>query len=492
MKQFLHKLFAPIDLTRGSIFKGLVKFTLPIIFSYLFQQIYSITDGIIVGQNLTSSQVNGINDTSSISFIVLMFAQGCTVGFSVVTAKLFGKKDEAGMRRSFFVQLILSLILSIVMTAITLSCLNPLLSMIGLNKETGGDTYISAYRYCFTMFSGLFTIVFYNQVMCFLRSIGDSIMPLIFLIIASILNIILDIIFIVPLALGVVGAGLTTIISQGISALSCYVYMFFKYKNLRIRKEDTKAGVKDYLEHLRLGLPLGFQFSVLAFGLISLQSAIYKFDTLSDGTLSADPSAQLAYGACCKVINFLMAPINALGTAMLSFCAQNKGAGDEKRIKKGIKQSLIIALVLCLSATAISMLLLIDDTLLKIFYPLDKITKRTSYLTRIYIFTEMPLFYILGLLFIFRNSVQGVGNSLFPFLGGIGELIGRILCSSFLPYAFTKTISYELDLVQNPWPFVAVSLSDAIGWTIGVLFLSVGMYLYIYRTKKNKLPDIQK
>ena len=199
----LKKLFAPIDMTQGKIYKVILIFMVPIFLSYIFQQIYTLTDAIIVGQNVSANEVNGVNDVGSLTYIVLQFAYGCAAGFSVLSSAFQGEHDEVGVRKSFFAQIVLSFIISIFLTIISISLIDPLLSLVGLSASTGGQTYEAAKTYIFIIFLGTICQVAYNQICSLLRSIGDSITPLLFLIASTILNIFLDLLLIVVFHMGV-------------------------------------------------------------------------------------------------------------------------------------------------------------------------------------------------------------------------------------------------------------------------------------------------
>lgn len=479
------KLFAPIDLTKGKIYKVILLFAVPIFISYVFQQIYTLTDAIIVGQNLTPSEVNGVNDVGSITYIVLQFAYGCSAGFSVISSAKKGKNDLDGVRQSFFCQVVLGLIVSIILTILSLIFIDQLLSLVGLTSSLGGLTFESAKTYLLIIFLGTLFQVAYNQICSLLRSIGDSITPLLFLIASTILNVCLDLLFIIVFKRGVAGAAFATILAQGISALLCFIYTFIKYPYLRFKKEDFKISYKYYLEHLKMGLPLAFQFSILGIGLITMQSTIVKFDTTIEGIVIDNGPSQLAYGAVNKLQTFMMCPLNALGTAMLSYCGQNKGANDYSRIKKGIVQSIIIMLIIYILVFALAMFLLIDDTFLKIFYSSSSIDPKSAYLGRLNLLSVMPFFFLVGTLFILRGSIQGIEKPLIPFLAGIFELIARTSMCYFGPYLFASSISTSLDLYSNPAPFIATVLADPFAWFMALIPLFIGYFLYVYRPYKH-------
>lgn len=489
----LKKLFAPIDMTKGKIYKVIIIFMLPILLSYIFQQIYTLTDAIIVGQNLSASEVNGVNDVNSLTYIVLQFAYGCSAGFSVISSAKMGEKDQDGVRKSFLAQVILGFIISVILTIIATALIDPLLSIIGLNSLTGGATYQAAKTYILIIFLGTICQVAYNQICSLLRSIGDSLTPLLFLIASTILNICLDLLFIVVFKFGVAGAAVATIIAQGLSAALCYIYTFIKYPFLRFKRSDLKLDGKFLFEHLKLGLPLAFQFSILAIGLITLQSTIIKFDTTLEGVVIENGPAELAYGAANKITNFLMTPLNALGTAMLSYCGQNYGAKLYKRVNKGIATSFLIMFIIYIIVFAIALLLLIDNAYLKLIYSADSINEETSYLGKFNIFCTVPFFPLVGTIFILRCSLQGIQKPILPFLAGVGELVARTVVCLFGPYIFVSTISTSLNLYESPLPYIATALADPFAWLTADIFLIIGLIIYIYlpyrKQKKERLNN---
>lgn len=483
----MKNLFKQNDLTNGSIFKSIMLFSIPILLSYILQQIYTIADASICGQFLNANEVAGVNNTSNLVFIVLQFALGSTAGFSVITSNMFGQKNADGIRKSFAMQIKLSLYISIVLTIIAVLCINPLLKVIGLeasDEAVQNEIYKSAYTYTFIIYVGLFTQIFYNLICSFLRSVGDSVTPLIFLLISTIINIILDILFIVPFKMGVSGAAIATVIAQGISALLCFIYTYIKYKDYRLSKSDFKFDFKFAMKHLQMGLPLAFQFSILCIGLIVMQSVIVKFDSTSLGVVVRS-DAQNGFGAASKLNNLLMCPFNALGTALLTYCGQNLGNNKFDRVRSGVKVSILIAFAEYIIFGGIGLLLTINGAYLHIFYSSDKITELAIKYGNAYLYCDMTLYFILGILFIFRNSVQGLGKPLFPFLAGIGELTARTSVCLIFPSLFNGgTITTE----ANDLALYALSMADPVAWIFACAFLLTGGYLYIFsKNAQNRL-----
>ena len=470
----LKSMFSNVDLTKGKIWQVISIFAIPILLSYLLQQIYTISDAAICGQFLNANQVAGVNNTSNITFIVLQFAFGCTAGFSVVSASKIGHNDIEGARKSLLIQMILSAIISIILTILAILAIDFLLAFIGVTKQANEEIYDSAYTYTLIIFIGTFAQVFYNLACSFLRSLGNSIIPLLFLLVSTILNIVLDILFISPLKMGVAGAAIATVLAQFISAIACFIYIFVRLKEYRFKKEDFKFPKGFIKKHLILGLPLAFQFSILAIGLIVMQATTIKFDIMPDGTLAAE--SQLGYGAACKLNNFLMTPFNALGTAMLSYCGQNVGSGNYKRLRQGIKQSFIIMLILYVLFAGIGLLLTINGAYLYIFLSEDKINDLTIKYGNLYLRTVLPFYPILGMLFILRNSLQGVEKPLFPFLAGVGELLARTLVCLFIPELVNGA---PITRQASDLSYIMTSAADVFSWTFACIPLVTGYILFL-------------
>ena len=482
-------IFKETNLTKDNILKSLMIFSLPILLSYVLQQIYTIADSAICGQFLNANEVAGVNNTANLVFIVLQFALGSTAGFSVITSNMYGQKNTVGVKKSFAAQIKLCLYISVILTILAVLLINPLLKVLGLEESSEAvqnEIYRSAYKYIFVIYLGLCTQIFYNLICSFLRSIGDSITPLIFLLISTILNIILDILFILPMGMGVSGAAVATVIAQGVSAVGCFIYTYIRYKEYRLSLSDFSVDLKFSLKHLKLGLPLAFQFSILAIGLIVMQSVIVKFDSNALGVVISS-NAQNGFGAATKLNNLLMCPFNALGTALLTYCSQNLGSNDFMRVKKGVKCAIMIAFVEYIIFGGIGLLMSIDGFYLHIFYSSDKITKEAIAYGNAYLYCDMILYFILGILFIFRNSVQGLGKPLFPFLAGIGELIARSSVCLIAPKLFNgATITTQANKVS----IYALAMADPCAWIFACIFLLTGGYLYIFSKNAPKRLNI--
>ena len=476
LKRF-KKLFDPIDLTKGSIWKGILMFFVPIVLSLILQQVYTLTDTIIVGQNLGSEEVAGVNSSAPAVWIIMEFAIGAASGFSVITAERFGAGDEEGARKSYLAQIILMASISVLLALVGCLLVDPLLSLIGIKGGSGDPSmqaeYEAAKTYILILYIGTFATAFFNMIFGVLRSYGDSFTPFLFLLFSAAANVGLDLLFIVVFHWGVVGSAWATVISQALSAFGAMAYAAIRYPKMRYRKSDFHLSWRFILRHLKDGMPLAFQFAILEIGIIVMQAAIIAFDTDSSGAMIASTPAQLGFGAASKVFNIMMAPMNGLGTAMLSFMGQNLGANDKERLRKGFRISLLLALIIWIAVCAIGLLLMIDGAYQRIFLSADKINEESLRYGNTYLFSVMPFMGFLALLLLGRNELQGLEKPLFPFLAGIGELTARVLICLFLPALVNGG---AITNMASEASYVAVCLADVLAWVAADAFLLPALF----------------
>lgn len=473
-----------IDLTDGKIWVTIVKFSIPILLSYLLQTFYSIADAAICGYTLSAEEVAGVNDTGSISFLFLQFAFGCTAGMSVLIANSIGKKDPADARKAFATLILLGVLIVAVVTAVGLVTVDPLLRLLGVtpsDSTVNNAVYRAAHTYITVICIGMVGQYFYNMICCVLRSVGDSITPLVFLAVSTVLNITLDLLFILGFRWGVAGAAAATVVSQCLSALGCFIFTFIRYKELRLHLADFKAIRFTYaLRTLWQGVPLGLQFSVLAFGIITMSNGVIAFDKSPAGVMTAGTPAQIGYSAACKLDNILATPFSALGTAMLSFCGQNHGAGKFDRVKRGVTQSLCIMLIITAFDIAVGLLLTVGGAYQHIFLAADKITAETIRYGNTYLYAALPCFGFLGLIFVLRNAVQGLGKPLYPFLAGIAELVARIGICLVLPALVSGG---PINSSSGTLAYFCLCLADPGAWIAADILLGIAAVLYVYKRK---------
>lgn len=481
---FLTRLSRPVGLTEGTPWKVILRYAGPIMLSYFLQQIYVLTDAIICGQVLGAQEVAGVNDTFPLTFIFLQFAFGCTAGFSVITAKCVGCGDARGVRKSLVTQLTLSLIISAVLTVSSILLLPWMLHTINVTPENP-VVYGAAYAYCFVIFLGILAQMGYNFICGILRAYGDSVTPLIFLVISTALNVGLDLLLLVPLRMGPAGAAIATVAAQLISMILCGAYTFLRYRELRITREDWRLTREDFVSHLSQGVPLGLQFSILAIGIIVMQGAVVEFDLTESGEMLSSTPAQNGFGAASKLINFLMAAFNGLGSAILGYNAQNYGKGEYRRIRRGTVQALIIMLLFSLLCLAAGMLLSIDGTYQHIFMSEDKITAESIQYGNTYLRLDIGLYFILGFLIVVRSAVQGICQPSYVLGAGVAELIARIVICAYLPAIVNGGPIYA---GASTAAFAAVGLGDPGAWLTASLVLLIPFIGRILRMRYEKVP----
>lgn len=432
------------DMTTGNPVKLILFFSIPLLIGNVFQQFYSMVDTIIVGRYVEVQALAAVGVTGSLSFLILGFTFGLTGGFSVIIAQRFGANDEDGLRKSVATSTILSIISTIIITLASMLSAKPVLSLMNTPDDIINDATI----YIIIIYAGTCATVFYNMIAGILRSLGDSKTPLYFLILSSILNIILDLFFILNFNMGVRGAAYATVIAQGISGILCLIYALKKYPILRLKKEDWIWDKNFALKHLNVGIPMALQFSITATGVMVLQTALNAFGS----TVIA------AYTAASKVEQIVTQPGISFGTTMATYCGQNLGAGKYDRIKEGVKKGSIITIMVSIIAAVV--LFVFGKSLSTLFISSDQIEALNyskQYLNTVAIF--LP---ILGMLFIYRNSLQGIGDAFIPMMAGVAELVARVIVAFTLP-AF---IGYIGICLASPFAWIGATIPMAIKYRI--------------------------
>ena len=431
-------------MTTGNPVKLILFFSIPLLIGNVFQQFYSMVDTIIVGRYVGVQALAAVGVTGSLSFLILGFTFGLTGGFSVIIAQRFGANDEDGLRKSVATSTILSIISTIIITLASMLSAKPVLSLMNTPDDIINDATI----YIIIIYAGTCATVFYNMIAGILRSLGDSKTPLYFLILSSILNIILDLFFILNFNMGVRGAAYATVITQGISGILCLIYALKKYPILRLKKEDWIWDKNFALKHLNVGIPMALQFSITATGVMVLQTALNAFGS----TVIA------AYTAASKVEQIVTQPGISFGTTMATYCGQNLGAGKYDRIKEGVKKGSIITIMVSIIAAVV--LFVFGKSLSTLFISSDQIEALNyskQYLNTVAIF--LP---ILGMLFIYRNSLQGIGDAFIPMMAGVAELVARVIVAFTLP-AF---IGYIGICLASPFAWIGATIPMAIKYRI--------------------------
>ncbi|MEG2788939.1 MAG: MATE family efflux transporter [Romboutsia sp.] len=424
------------DMTTGNPVKLILYFSIPLLIGNIFQQFYSMVDTIIVGRFLGVKSLAAVGSTGSMTFLIIGFVLGLSSGFSVLVSQKFGANDEDGVKKAVASAVILSIVLSIIVTIISLLTVKPLLNLI----NTPADIIDDASSYITVIFAGTSATFFYNMISGILRSLGDSKTPLYFLVISSILNIALDLLFIVKFSMGVSGAAYATVVSQAVSGLLCLIYTSKKFPILKLEKRHFKIDTEYYKQHLKIGVPMALQFSITSIGAIVLQGAVNEFGS----TIVA------AHTAASKVEQLAMQPSVTFGVTMATYSAQNLGAGSIERIKEGVRKCTMINIIIGIIAGIL--LILFGEVFIKLFIS-DANPSIIAYAKQ-YLAIVSFFFIPLSLIFIYRNSLQGMGYTFIPMLAGVAELVARTVVAFTLPVL----IGYAGICLAGPMAWIAAAI----------------------------------
>lgn len=432
------------EMTVGKPYKLIISFAVPIILGNIFQQLYNMVDTVIVGKFVGVDALAGVGSTGAVNFLVLGFAIGVSSGFSIMISQRFGAGDYSEMRKFISNSIYLCIGIAIILTTATMLLVKPILTLMNTPKEI----YDYAYKYIIIIFAGIPAIMFYNILSGILRAIGDSKTPLIFLGISSVLNLILDLLLIIVFNMGVSGAGIATVVSQGVSGLLCLIYMRKNYDVLEFEDGEMKFEQQKAFRLLAVGIPMALQFSITAIGSIVLQSAVNSLGTASVAAVTA----------ASKIQTVAISPMESIGITMATYCGQNKGAKKITRIRVGIRQSFVMTIIYCVvAAVAVSLL---GGALAVLFIS----TKQTSPeqakeiigLASKYLQINAIFYPVLGVLFLLRNALQGLGYSLLPMMAGVSELVAR----SLVVYIFVSSYGFMAACIASPlaWLFADILL----------------------------------
>ena len=400
-----------IDLTRGSIMKALLLFAVPLFISNLFQQLYNTADTMIVGNVLGDQSLAAIGSTSAVFELIIGFANGVGSGFGIVIACLWGANDREKLKKAVASSLILSLMLSAVLMIVSFVALKPLLILL----KTPADILEEAYGYISIICMAVAITMLYNLGAALLRAIGDSITPLIVLLIASVLNIAL---FMTRFSMGIAGAAVATVIAQGVCCIFCFWFILRRAKVLVPSRKDFSFDSALCRELLEQGFSMGFMLSIVSLGTVALQSSI---NVLGTQIIAAHTTAR-------KLFGLLTMPFATVAAAIATFTSQNKGAEQYDRIRQGVYQanmlttiySVVVTILIFLSAPFLVHVMSGSS---------DPFILQTG---SMYMRINSPFFIVLGVLLNLRNALQGMGRKIIPLFSSIIELVGKVIFASLL------------------------------------------------------------
>ena len=444
-----------VEMTEGRTLPQIFYFALPLLMGNLLQQTYSMVDAAIVGKFLGINPLAAVGASTSVVFLILGFCNGCCGGFGIPVAQKFGARDYATMRRYVAVSLKLAGVMSVTLAVLTSLLCAWILRLI----RTPENIFADAYAYLLVTFLGIPCTFYYNLLSSIIRALGDSKTPFWFLLLSTILNILLDLFCILVLDWGVAGAGIATLIAQGVSAVLCYLYMIRHFDILRTTPAERRFNGRLARTLLSIGVPMGLQFSITAIGSIMLQSANNALGT----------ACVAAFSAAIRIKMFFMCPFESLGMAMATFAGQNYGAGKPGRIWQGVKSSALMMMIYWLFTFCVLM------SGARMFAMLFVDASETEILDDAVLFLHaaVSFFPVLGLLCILRYTIQGAGFTNLAMLSGVSEMIARILVSV---------------IAVPAWGYIAVCFGDPTAWIFADAFL-IPAFVYVYgRIRRAVLP----
>lgn len=442
------------DLTIGKPLGLIINFALPLFFGNLVMQIFQLSDMIIVGRMIGVNALAAVGATAPLYFVVLMIAFGFTGGLTIITAQRFGAKDYDGVKKSVCHCHIASLCISLALTLTMLIFLKPLLHLCNIPPKI----FEQSYQFMLVLTLSYPFIIFYNMLSGLIRALGDSKTPLYFLIFSCFINIFLNFLFIAWLKMGIVGSATGTLISNIIAAMACYVFIYAKMPLLWYDKKLWKYKAEIMKDHLKLAFPMAAQFSILSFSIAIVQSVCNSFGE----------EIIAAFATATRIEQFATQPLLALGLAMATFSAQNWGASLLGRIRRGVR-----------GATVVTAIIAVIGFILVRFYGQYAIAifmeDKNDFIIQTgkqYLLISTPFYFFLGLIFVFRNSIQGLGKPLVPLISSTLELAVR----AFAAIILAKTAGY-----------VGIFYAGPIAWFAAGVYVMISYFYIIRKETKKKL-----
>ena len=431
------------DLTKGKPSALILSFALPIFLGNLLQLTYSLVDTRIVGSFLGEDALAAVGATSTLSGLIIGFLLGLSNGFAIITAQKFGAKNIADMKKSFAMSLVIGTGISILFTIAGLLFLKPILHFLNVPKHL----VPVAKGYIAIIIAGLLATFLYDACAAALRALGDTLTPLIILLVSVCLNIVGDIFLVVVVKMGVRGAALATVLAQAIAFVICWIYMVKKYEVLRVKGKDFIGDKSDadrqmLKNMLSAGMSMGFMSSLINIGSLTLQTAINK--------LGQD--IIVAHTAARKISEIFMIMFTVFGQTMATYCGQNIGAGEVKRVKQGIRLAILYTCIWCTMVLIASytigpwLVYLVTGTHNEVV-----ITNATNYLKFDTIF-----YFVTAVICIVRNAMQGLGEQITPLVSSSLEMIGKIV----IAFTLVPMLGYTGVIVAEPivWFIMVIPL----------------------------------
>lgn len=434
------------DMTKGNPMSLIFKFTMTLLLGNIAQQLYNIVDTIIVGRYVNPEALAAVGSTGTIVFLIIGTSNGMVTGFAVVTSQRFGALDSKGVKASVTNGFYLAMVVAALLTTVSLAVMRPLLTVM----HTPDDIFEYAYQYITTICCGIVFTVLYNLCSSYMRAIGNSLMPLIFLLCSAATNVALDLLFIINFGLETRGAALATIISQALAVIPCIIYIYAKMPTLRPGKKDWKFNRGIINQQLKLGIPMAIQYSITASGTVIMQSAFNTFDSIAIGAITAASKFQGIITQGCFTV----------GQTMAAYIGQNYGARDMKRIRKGVSSAVKMYVIYSIVAAVVAIVFL--PKVLWVFFDSDVDVSVYLPWARKYIIECASCYFFLSLIFIYRNTIQSVGYANVAMVLGFLELAARMVTS----FVSIDMHNFYVAVASDPLAWVTAGIGGLIIATV--------------------------
>lgn len=400
------------DMTVGSPAGHIIRFTLPLLLGNIFQQLYNMVDSIVVGNFVGADALASVGACGSMNFLFFSLSSGLAIGIGIIVAQFFGAGDEKNVRNTIANSIYVLAGASILVSIIGILFCPAILRLLQTPDSVIGDSIV----YMRTTCAGTIFIAAYNGVAAILRALGDSKTPLYFLIVSSIINVVLDLTFVLGFDMGVFGVALATIIAQAVSAVTCIIYAYKKIEYFRLRKEQLRINMQIVLKSINTGVPIALQNSMIAISCMVLQGVVNTFGE----TIMA------SYTIIGRIEQIVQQPFSSLGAALTSYSGQNMGAGKTDRVRKGFLQATIMVLIFSICLLPIAYLL--GEQIVGIFVKDAEVIEIGAKALRI----NSLCYFGLGMIYVPRAVLNGCGDTGFAMINGFAEVVCRVLYSQVL------------------------------------------------------------
>lgn len=399
-------------MTTGSPAGHIIKFALPLLLGNLFQQLYNMVDSLVVGNFVGEDALAAVGTCGSMNFLFFSLSSGLAIGIGIIVAQFFGAGDEENVRKTIANSIYVLAGAAITVSIIGIVFCPNILRLLQTPEDIIGDSI----TYMRTTCAGIIFIAMYNGIASMLRALGDSKTPLYFLMISSVINVVLDLVFVLKLNWSVFGVALATIIAQAVSAITCIIYAYHKVPYFRLTRDQLRPQPQIIINSFKLGVPIALQNAMIAISCMVLQGVVNSFGS----TIMA------SYTIIGRIEQIVQQPFSSLGTALTTYCGQNMGAGKTDRVKKGFRQATLMVLVF--SICMIPIAYIFGEQIIGAFVNEPEVIAIGTQALRI----NSLCYFGLGMIYVPRAVLNGCGDTGFAMINGATEVACRVLYSQIL------------------------------------------------------------